>query len=75
MPNLSAKISDKELLDEAIGLLCEIFDEGSVGGEDDRNEYGELYHSAARMLVFMYKIGVEVDPTDLKEAKDKMGGE
>jgi hypothetical protein len=55
--------------------LCEIFDEGSVGGEEDRNEYGELYHSAARMLAFMDKIGVEIDPTDLKEAKEKMGGE
>lgn len=66
-------MGDEALLDEAIELLLEIFDEGSVGGEDDRNEYGELYHSAARMLVFMDRIGVEIDPTDLKDAKEKMG--
>lgn len=64
-----------ELLEEATSLLEEIFDEGSLEPHRNEDGDGELYHSSARLLVFMSKIGHDIDPEDLKDAIDKIEGE
>lgn len=60
-------------LEEALDLLEEIYEDDGLAPH--RRDDGYMYHSSARLFVFMDGLGYLVDPQDLKDAKARMAEE
>lgn len=58
------------LLDEALYLLTEIFEEDSLAPH--YNGSGEMYSTSARLFVLMNKLGQDIDPVHLEAAKTRL---